>query len=258
MPSFSTPRCIFFDVGDVLFNEDRLRLRLIQSLIRKLQTNGHQLTLSDVLKTRQARANSQYLFYFHYDYAREMLNDDFENWFQNEVQDCVRTHRHLHEIPMPNMINLLNTLKPNYQLGIIADQPIETEYALDFYGFLSYFNILGLSEKIGLWKPDIHFFEWALDQANCPPEQAVMIGDRYDADIAPAKRVGMQTILFIPSPLDKGWLPVDADEELYLRAITDLPSLRNAPQHESETPDFVARKAMDILDYLSQHQKKTP
>ena len=34
----------------------------------------------------------------------------------------------------------------------------------------------------------------ALERANCLPENAVMIGDRLDNDILPAKRVGLKTI----------------------------------------------------------------
>ena len=34
----------------------------------------------------------------------------------------------------------------------------------------------------------------ALDAASCRPENAVMVGDRLDNDIRPAKRLGMRTV----------------------------------------------------------------
>ena len=43
-------------------------------------------------------------------------------------------------------------------------------------------------------KPEGRIFEIALDRAGCLPEEAVMIGDRLDNDIAPAKAVGMKTV----------------------------------------------------------------
>lgn len=43
-------------------------------------------------------------------------------------------------------------------------------------------------------KPDIRIFEYALDKANCIPQDACMIGDRLDNDILPAKSLGMKTV----------------------------------------------------------------
>ena len=34
----------------------------------------------------------------------------------------------------------------------------------------------------------------ALDKAGCRPEDAIMIGDRLDNDIIPAKKMGMKTV----------------------------------------------------------------
>jgi len=34
----------------------------------------------------------------------------------------------------------------------------------------------------------------ALDKAGCRPEEAIMIGDRLDNDIIPAKKMGMRTV----------------------------------------------------------------
>ena len=46
----------------------------------------------------------------------------------------------------------------------------------------------------GVAKPDERIFELAMERADCSPEEAVMIGDRLDNDIAPAKRLGITTI----------------------------------------------------------------
>ena len=48
--------------------------------------------------------------------------------------------------------------------------------------------------KEGISKPDIAIFHRALAAAKCLPDNAVMIGDRLDNDIAPAKKVGMKTV----------------------------------------------------------------
>ena len=46
----------------------------------------------------------------------------------------------------------------------------------------------------GISKPNPEMFHRALIAANCWPDNAVMIGDRLDNDIVPAKRIGMKTV----------------------------------------------------------------
>jgi FMN phosphatase YigB (HAD superfamily) len=48
--------------------------------------------------------------------------------------------------------------------------------------------------EVGIAKPDLRIFQTALSQANCNSENAVMIGDRLDNEIYPAKKLGMKTI----------------------------------------------------------------
>jgi putative hydrolase of the HAD superfamily len=57
-----------------------------------------------------------------------------------------------------------------------------------------HFKLCLCSTEVGLAKPDPAIFELALQQASCPPDKVVMIGDRIDNDIRPAKAAGWQTI----------------------------------------------------------------
>ncbi len=43
-------------------------------------------------------------------------------------------------------------------------------------------------------KPDKRIFEKAFELAGCLPTESVMVGDRLDNDIKPAKSLGMKTI----------------------------------------------------------------
>ena len=81
-----------------------------------------------------------------------------------------------------------------YKLGIIANQAPGTKERLKRYGILHFFDVIVASAEEGVSKPDRRIFEIALQHANCLPEEAVMIGDRLDNDIAPAKAVGMNTV----------------------------------------------------------------
>lgn len=81
-----------------------------------------------------------------------------------------------------------------YRLGIIANQIPGTRDRLSNWGLLKYFDIVLASAEEGISKPNTEIFHRALTAARCLPENAVMIGDRLDNDIVPAKKVGMKTV----------------------------------------------------------------
>ena len=94
----------------------------------------------------------------------------------------------------PDVISTLERLSLKYNIGVIANQPSETQDRLEKDGLDRFFDICLLSETEGLEKPDRKIFLRALEQADCRPEDAVMIGDRLDNDIFPAKEIGFKTI----------------------------------------------------------------
>lgn len=51
------------------------------------------------------------------------------------------------------------------------------------------------SETVGVTKPDEKGFRYILNYTKIPPHQHLMIGDREDVDLVPAKKLGMRTCL---------------------------------------------------------------
>lgn len=94
----------------------------------------------------------------------------------------------------PNVDSVLKALSNKYKLGIIANQCLGAKDRLDNWGIGKYFDVIALSAEEGCAKPDLKIFEIALERADCKPDEAVMIGDRLDNDIVPAKQIGMKTI----------------------------------------------------------------
>ena len=88
----------------------------------------------------------------------------------------------------------LEILSSRYKIGIIANQSIGTKERLEQQGVLQYIDLVIASAEEGVAKPDRKIFEIALERGNCKPNNAVMIGDRIDNDIIPAKLLGMHTI----------------------------------------------------------------
>lgn len=96
--------------------------------------------------------------------------------------------------PYPEAKAVLERLSKSYPLGIIANQKHGAEQRLEGYGIRQFFDVIISSAETGFVKPDPQIFELAFQQAECKPDEAVMIGDRPDNDIYPAKRIGMKTI----------------------------------------------------------------
>ena len=58
--------------------------------------------------------------------------------------------------------------------------------------------MLFCSEVVGKNKPSLAIYNYALEQAGCLAENAMMIGDDYVADVSGALKAGLQAVLFDP------------------------------------------------------------
>lgn len=94
----------------------------------------------------------------------------------------------------PETEEVLNALSRKYKIGIIANQPEGTDIRLIQYGIRQYVSLILSSAEEGLEKPDPSLFLRALERADCQADEAMMIGDRPDNDIFPAKALGMKTV----------------------------------------------------------------
>lgn len=81
-----------------------------------------------------------------------------------------------------------------YTLGIIANQAAGTEQRLEKWGILRFFGSVTASAEEGVSKPAPEIFRRAFEKAGCSADCSVMVGDRLDNDIAPAKALVMKTV----------------------------------------------------------------
>ena len=99
------------------------------------------------------------------------------------------------EVPYPDAKSTLAALiQLGYKLGIIANQKLGTAERLENWGLRQYFDVIVSSAEIGYAKPDKRIFEKALEMAGCTTRESVMVGDRLDNDMIPAKALGMRTV----------------------------------------------------------------
>lgn len=121
------------------------------------------------------------------------IEDELISVLSEEYIQNLTNYNYLFE----DTITILDYLKPKYKLHIITNgfkgSQIEK---LEKSNILSYFTHIINSESTGAKKPDPRIFHHALRMAKVAAHKAVMIGDNYEADIAGARNVGMNTIHF--------------------------------------------------------------
>jgi putative hydrolase of the HAD superfamily len=81
------------------------------------------------------------------------------------------------------------------KLGIVANQPARVVGKLRTAGIAESFDYLGISELMRLLKPDPRLFLSVCQALQVEPAECVMVGDRIDNDVAPARALGMRTVL---------------------------------------------------------------
>lgn len=103
---------------------------------------------------------------------------------------------------LPYTIEVLDYLKDKYQLHIITNGFEEVQHIkLAESKIAHYFKEVLLSEKVGVKKPHPFIFKKAMKLAQAKPENSIMIGDDWYADIYGASRAGMRSIYFNPDKI---------------------------------------------------------
>lgn len=102
-----------------------------------------------------------------------------------------------HLIAYPGVPETLTSLKrKGLRLGIVSNAPrIQAWTRLAGLGLHKVFDVVITAEDVGEAKPGQLPFRAALKELGLPPEQVLMIGDDPKDDIAPARALGIQTVL---------------------------------------------------------------
>jgi HAD superfamily hydrolase (TIGR01549 family) len=95
---------------------------------------------------------------------------------------------------IPDLLDRL--CRHGLRLGLAANQQHSIIAQLDARGIGHYFHHREVSGTHGLRKPDVRLFLRACDGLGVRPVDCIMVGDRIDNDVVPAKLLGMRTVLF--------------------------------------------------------------
>jgi putative hydrolase of the HAD superfamily len=128
-----------------------------------------------------------------FDHLQFSIGDDMIYTLADAYIQNLPEYNHL----FSGAIQVLEKLKERYSLHIITNGFREVQhFKLSNANLISYFRTVTDSESVGVKKPNPLIFKKALQDANCDPPNAVMIGDSYEADILGSLQVGMHAIHF--------------------------------------------------------------
>jgi putative hydrolase of the HAD superfamily len=102
---------------------------------------------------------------------------------------------------LPHLIEgareILERTKDAYTHVILTNGFIEVQgFKMAAAEIEKYFSTVVYSEEAGVRKPHAAIFELALQRANCTAEEALMIGDDWDADILGARNAGIDQVFY--------------------------------------------------------------
>lgn len=120
---------------------------------------------------------------------------------------------------------ILEQLAPEYLLGVISNFYGNVETVLEELSLKKYFTSIVDSAVVGIRKPDTQIFNVALKELGVNPAEAIVIGDSYGNDIAPAKLLGCNTIWIN----NKGWKNPEeiCSADRIIKSIKELPDILN-------------------------------
>lgn len=124
------------------------------------------------------------------------LCQDLPKKLEEEYQYNCPRQPHL----LPFALEMLIYLKSkNYQLHILTNGFEESQkLKLKHSGILRFFKNIITSDCTGFTKPNPIIFNHALTISNATPQNSIMIGDSFDADILGARSLGMKTVFYNP------------------------------------------------------------
>lgn len=204
-------KALFFDLDHTLWDYNASSKETLSELYKQYLANHSCFTLEIFLKTFY-KINDQ-LWHKHNKgiidktYIRENRFDQILKSLKVEDNILSRqiSEKYLFECPrkphlIPHAQLILDILHKEYPIHILTNGFEDVQdIKLKSSNIDSYFEHVITSDGCGYQKPDIAFFNHALEKSNNISHEVLMVGDNLKTDIAGALNTGIDTVYFNPS-----------------------------------------------------------
>jgi HAD superfamily hydrolase (TIGR01549 family) len=210
---------VFFDIGGVMY-DDTVYARSWQRALRELGAEFTDAEFeAEYVAARAAQSES-----FRRRLTRTFLGPDVD---LAEVEaHAAKYWAYPATALYPDVIPCLEALEGRFRLGVIANQPTSVRAAMDRDGLSRFFEVWGVSDDLGLQKPDPKLFSHVLYTAGVSPARTVMLGDRLDYDVRPALTAGMHAIWVLRGEAPDEPTPEQlAEPDATVKTLAEVPAM---------------------------------
>jgi len=196
--------CIFFDVDNTLFPTAEFAELARRNAIRAMIETGLDATEGQIYKELQRLIKEKGSNYpNHFDLILKRMG--VKRPARYVAAAVAAYHNTKSSIqPYPEVPKTLMELKERgYKLYVATNGDAVKQWdKLIRMGIHLFFEDVFVSGEIGEEKSP-HFFRKVLTEIKAHPSECIMVGDRMDSDIAPAKKLGIYTIRVLQGPYSK-------------------------------------------------------
>lgn len=144
--------------------------------------------MDSFIKVLQSEVNLQYEELTKIDKCK--YNKDIREIVEKIPEECyfdVKTNlNHLEPV--------LSWIHSQSKTGVVSNFYGNLNFVIEELGLSSLIDVIIDSEAVGVRKPSVEIFRLAVLKLDVLPEECYVIGDSYERDIIPAKKLGCRTI----------------------------------------------------------------
>lgn len=186
---------VFLDAGGVILDEaehEEARARLAMEVLSPV-VPGYSVSQywSDVQEAVTVLCPSayQYVFWKYLKNDRSLFDKLFgsfkEKWKQRRPPLKLNA----------GLEKEVKAISENFKIGIAGQYGKDVLELLEKHSILDCFTYRFTQDDFSITKPDPRYYEQILKKCGVVPEECIMVGDRIDKDVIPARQLGMKTIL---------------------------------------------------------------
>ena len=206
MVKFNDITDIFFDLDHTLWDFQKNSALTFDFLLKKYQIN---IDLNKFLNIyipinfsywklyRDEKITKEFLRYNRLKSSFDKLNISLSDDVINKIADDYVISLPVNNFLIKDTILVLDYLKQKYRLHIITNGFTEVQNKKIINSKIKkYFHSIIDSETVGVKKPNIKIFDYALRVSGARSKNSLMIGDNLEADILGALNAGFHAIHF--------------------------------------------------------------
>ncbi|OAB45866.1 L-2-haloalkanoic acid dehalogenase [Paenibacillus antarcticus] len=201
-------KAIIFDLDGTLLNRDLSLKNFVEHQYDRYDAFQH--VKKEVWVQRFIELDER--GYVWKDRVYQSLIDEFEVKLDRQVllDDYIEGFQY-HCVGFPGMVEMLNYLKEkNLKLGVITNGYERfQDNNIQSLKISHYFEVILISEREGIRKPNPEIFLRAANELGVKPEESIYVGDHPNNDIEACLNVGMRSIWkkdeLYNQPMDSTW-----------------------------------------------------